>query len=368
MTLNKIGVVLLLPVQLAELHEWIELYITASGLDLTGWTIELNDASPVVGDLSSSGAFDVSNYIGSGTFTNTEAGDYLVLGNVDGSGSMNNTITIVLKNQLGNLVDQVVIGGGSPNATNGNADGYYNESICRLGNGKDTDNDEADFYQTIASIGKSNAPTGFVVINEVVTSPQSDWSTNGFDGTDAGGTVTDGVDEFVELFVKTAGMNLTGYTIELLDGSDVVGGIEAGGAFQVSRYISNGSGTTYKTEVGDYILLGNVQGVEAMNNTSLIRLKDASGNLVDEVQLGSMGYPSGNSSDKSNEAVSRFPNGVDTDLGTDFIDSYANPGSLNTNTPLPIQLLSFNAEIVNGNVQLNWQTAMEFNNDYFTII
>ena len=88
--------------------EWIELYITASGLDLTGWTIELNDASPVVGDLSSSGAFDVSNYIGSGTFTNTEAGDYLVLGNVDGSGSMNNTITIVLKNQLGNLVDQVV--------------------------------------------------------------------------------------------------------------------------------------------------------------------------------------------------------------------------------------------------------------------
>lgn len=35
--------------------------------------------------------------------------------------------------------------------------------------------------------------------------------------------------------------------------------------------------------------------------------------------------------------------------------------------PLPIELLSFDAELVNGIVNLNWVTASEINNDYFTI-
>jgi hypothetical protein len=39
----------------------------------------------------------------------------------------------------------------------------------------------------------------------------------------------------------------------------------------------------------------------------------------------------------------------------------------NTTNPLPVSLLSFEAEVVNGNVELNWQTATEENNNYFII-
>jgi hypothetical protein len=55
-----------------------------------------------------------------------------------------------------------------------------------------------------------------------------------------------------------------------------------------------------------------------------------------------------------------------TNYSSIFIDdvSYSNglPGD-----PLPIQLISFAAEAVEGGVELNWQTATETNNDYFTV-
>jgi hypothetical protein len=36
-------------------------------------------------------------------------------------------------------------------------------------------------------------------------------------------------------------------------------------------------------------------------------------------------------------------------------------------TPLPIKLIGFDAKVVNGTVELNWKTASESSNDYFTI-
>ncbi|MBI4947112.1 MAG: T9SS type A sorting domain-containing protein, partial [Bacteroidetes bacterium] len=42
-------------------------------------------------------------------------------------------------------------------------------------------------------------------------------------------------------------------------------------------------------------------------------------------------------------------------------------GSKTSSNPLPIELLSFNAICKNNIVNLNWQTASEINNDYFTI-
>jgi hypothetical protein len=35
--------------------------------------------------------------------------------------------------------------------------------------------------------------------------------------------------------------------------------------------------------------------------------------------------------------------------------------------PLPVKLISFGAECANGDVQLNWSTASEQNNDYFSV-
>jgi len=75
--------------------------------------------------------------------------------------------------------------------------------------------------------------------------------------------------------------------------------------------------------------------------------------------------------------------------GTGIVISYANPvitisnisgthilnnstkyitiGSINIATPLPVNLLSFTTTCKNNNTLLNWSTATEINNDYFTI-
>jgi hypothetical protein len=87
--------------------EFVELYIKTSGLDLTGWTIELLDTTPVTGSLTSGGAFQVARYVGTGSFTNTVAGDYLVLGDVRASGAMNNSILIVLRDNTVNSLTKL---------------------------------------------------------------------------------------------------------------------------------------------------------------------------------------------------------------------------------------------------------------------
>jgi len=138
--------------------EWIELYIKSASIDLTGWTIELNDGSNVSGDLTNTGAFAVSNYItsGTGSFTNSEAGDFLVLGNVVGVGNINNSITINLKDSTGLIIDTVTLGGGAGEAPSGNAGTIGDESVQRIPNGTDTDTHDSDFSKGVTSLGALN--------------------------------------------------------------------------------------------------------------------------------------------------------------------------------------------------------------------
>ena len=138
--------------------EWIELYIKSASIDLTGWTIELNDGSNVSGNLTSTGAFAVSNYItsGTGSFTNSEAGDLLVLGNVVGGGNINNSITINLKDSTGLIIDTVTLGGGAGEAPSGNAGTIGDESVQRIPNGTDTDTHDSDFSKGVTSLGALN--------------------------------------------------------------------------------------------------------------------------------------------------------------------------------------------------------------------
>jgi hypothetical protein len=43
-------------------------------------------------------------------------------------------------------------------------------------------------------------------------------------------------------------------------------------------------------------------------------------------------------------------------------------GSVNAvSSPLPVKLVSFTATVVNGQVKLDWETAVETNNDYYTV-
>ncbi len=186
---------------------------------------------------------------------------------------------------------------------------------------------------------------GDIVINEFVTEPRRDWSTNLFNGVAGAGPVNI-TDEWVELFVKRAGMNLTGWNFEINDGSsDLTGNapnngtLATGGCFQTSNYISATGGTFTNTKVGDYLVLGNTSGsaANAMNNTNLIlTIKDPSGTIIDQVRVGidatSAGAAAGSGSTApTDEAMARVPNGIKTLVdNNDFRKQTATMGKINT--------------------------------------
>ena len=41
--------------------------------------------------------------------------------------------------------------------------------------------------------------------------------------------------------------------------------------------------------------------------------------------------------------------------------------SITSSSPLPVELVDFDATLTDGVVNLTWQTASELNNDYFTL-
>ncbi|WP_421764881.1 right-handed parallel beta-helix repeat-containing protein [Ekhidna sp.] len=306
--------------------DWIELYITGNGLDLTGWTIELNDGTDESGTIAAGGAFTVMNYISGtgGSFTDTDAGDYIVLGEMT-SGAINQSVTVVLRDNAATLIDQVIIAAASGTMFTGNSADATDESVCRIPNGQDTDVEVDDFVKTRATLGVTNSPTGTVLINEVVTNPRTDWSTNDFDGTDGGGTISE-VDEWIELYIGTDSLNLTKWTFNISDSDGAFNGdLTSTGAFDVVNYI--GSGDFTQTAVGDYLVLGNPDGGNDMNTDVYIQLFDADGTMIDDVEIGDNeegdavddGAPNSFGSSVADESVARISNASDTDVdATDF--------------------------------------------------
>lgn len=143
------------------------MYIGTSGLNLIKWNIAVIDGTDFSGDLTSSGAFTESVYVGSGSFNNTVAGDYLILGNPVSTEEINNDVYITLTDPYGTLVDDVEIGDdeegdgagdGAPDGTvtGGASSGIADESIFRVPLAEDTDDDVADFRRGLASLGMEN--------------------------------------------------------------------------------------------------------------------------------------------------------------------------------------------------------------------
>lgn len=321
-------------VNVTDVDEWLELLILENGLDLSSWTIELLDGTDVIGNLSDTGAFQTSKYISSsgGTFIDTDSGDFLVLGNVRSTGSMSNTITIRLKDNLGNLVDEVSLSSDPSTAPLGNSSSALDEAVARIPDGQNTNNDAYDFTQTRATPGTANSKRGKVVINELVTESIRDWSAANYTYlADSIGTFSS-IDDWVELYILEDNLNLARWQIQLSSTDNIIGDLSDTGAFQFSKYLSNTEGSSfYKTAKGDYLLLANVNGsARQLLNTGEFILKNAFGETIDQVRLDASNAPNGNSSTMLDESVARIPNGIDTDVDPDdFTETFATPGFKN---------------------------------------
>ncbi|MCL1468668.1 DUF4347 domain-containing protein, partial [Argonema galeatum] len=242
--------------------------------------------------------------------------------------------------------------------TNFNGTDSINISVDDQGNtgsgGSKTDNDAIGINVTGIP-----APASSVLLNEVVTDPQQDWSTNNFNGTPGAGTISQGVDEWVELYIAKDGLNLTNWKIELLDGTDVIGDLSnnvATRAFQVQNYISASGGSFTNTKAGDYFVLGNVASSGQMSNNISILLKDHTGAVIDKVKLGGGGAPNGAATAIGDQAVARVPNATDTNNDANDFRKQATTLGASNNIP-EIQVLETATDIPDNTGSVNFGTT-----------
>lgn len=136
--------------------EWIELFNAGTeSVDLTDWALAMNDTSPVTEVLGLGTAILV--FSDGATLESFPPGAYLVVGNP--AGTLNDAITVVLRDAIDTTIDSVVLGlGGAPDGTSngGNSNSLLDEAVARFPNGTDTADDNADFQQQAATIGSSN--------------------------------------------------------------------------------------------------------------------------------------------------------------------------------------------------------------------
>ncbi|MBN1296871.1 Ig-like domain-containing protein [bacterium] len=167
---------------------------------------------------------------------------------------------------------------------------------------------------------------GGIVINEVVVDPQQDWNDteggdgNPFNGVPGSGSITTS-DEWIELFNASGQtIDLNGWTLEMTDTTPETHLIGGGSGTEV---FFPATATVTSFTPGAYLVIGNPTG--SNNMECYFALRDANGNLVDDVEIGDDpendgegdGAPEpgedGNADSVANEAVARVPNGIDSD-------------------------------------------------------
>lgn len=306
--------------------EWVELMnVSPDAVDVTGWELAMVDSTPAVEVLGGGSAVLV--FSSGGSLSDFRPGEHLVIGNPDGS--MNNTMTVELRDTRATLIDSATLGpGGAPD---GNASSTLDEAVARRPDGVDTDDSSIDFVKQVATIGCSNgAIPGQVVINEIVTDPQQDWSdTSGgdfipFDSVPGVASPTTG-DEWIELMnVFPVAVDVTGWELWMVDATAAVEILGSGAAVLV--FSSGGSLSDFQP--GEYLVIGNPVGT--MADAITVELRDTTATLIDSATLGPGGAPDGNASSYMDEAVARRPDGVDTDDSSiDFEKQQATIGSSN---------------------------------------
>ncbi len=334
--------------------EWVEIVnVSASVVDLTGWTLEMRDSSPATLNLSSPGTTFLVFSPGS-SLSAFQPGGRLVLGDVPGD--MQNSVYLVLRNASAVVIDDLEVGddwegdgngdGAPAPGENGDATGVADEAVARVPNAVDTNDDVADFVKQAATIGAPNSDPPLVLINEVVTDPQRDWNeSSGGDGTlfndvPGSGTIDSG-DEWIELYnASSSTVNLSGWSLHLLDATPDVLNLGAPGG-TILRYSAGSSPTAFLA--GGYLVIGNPPG--AMANQVYLELRDPFGAVADDVEIGDDpegdgpgdGAPGpgqdGDATGIADESVARVPSGTDTDDDVaDFTRGEATIGKMNTAT------------------------------------
>lgn len=263
------------------------------------------------------------------------------------------------------MVDQVELGddprgdGAGNGASDGGSAGGYAatssvESVARLPVAVDTDNDPADFVRQSATIGAVNlspysSSPGAVVINEIVTSPQQDWSDSAggnsiaFDATP--GTAQPGTDDkWIEFFNQSEGViDLSGWYLRVWSSATESDVETLGGSASTLVFSSGSSLSAFQPE--GYMVIGSPS--IPLPDRAYCELVDPSGNVIDEVELGDDPEGDGEGDGAPNglavggfshgipeESVARCPNGWDeeSDPG-DFLRRSATIGSANPSTP-----------------------------------
>lgn len=170
---------------------------------------------------------------------------------------------------------------------------------------------------------------GHVVINEVVVDPQQDWGeSSGGDGIPfneipGSGSIT-GSDEWIELFnATTEAVDLTGWSIHMLDGTDEVDLLGEGSGTELW---SDPTSSIERFQPQTFLVVGNPVGDN--KNEVVIELRNELGELVDRVRIGVEGglEQDGNATGLEDEAIARHTDGIDTDdESSDFVRQAATP-------------------------------------------
>ncbi len=190
---------------------------------------------------------------------------------------------------------------------------------------------------------------GAVRINEVCASPVQDWNDsaggNGipFDDSPGNGQVTS-EDEWVELLNSAAGStNFSNYTLTVYAGPTLLQETRLVTRLTTTNTRVVGIGTLSAARTGDRLIIGNPVG--AIPASCFLELRNASGTLIDHLELGgnflstdrggdgvNNGAPGpgqdGNSSSFLDETIGRGPDGADT--GSDVLDWEYQSASLGT--------------------------------------
>jgi hypothetical protein len=204
------------------------------------------------------------------------------------------------------------------------------------------DNSSNVTVQDTASATTANCAA--LVINEIVTDPQADWSdsvggnSTPFDATAGTDTPAAG-DEWIEVYnAGTCAVDLTaggGYDLQMLGSSATYNFASPPGG---SALYFPGTSTAANFINGEYLIIGNPTGSGDLLDNGWLRIDEpSSGGIMDEVAFGtSVGgdgssannAPAGTAAGASTESIERLPDLTDTDVDNSDWSQTSNNSSI----------------------------------------